>query len=111
MQLVKLGNEVDIVTMGFRGLPAYEEVEGVNVYRLPSERKRKDICHTREMLPYVLSAFSHVKRLTATRKYDINHTHFIFPDGVLAWTLEHLSGLPYVITAHGSDVPGFNPDA
>lgn len=108
--LVALGNEVDIVTMGFPGLPTYEEAEGVHVYRLPSGRKRKDICHTREMLPYVLSAYSRVKRLVATRQYDINHTHFIFPDGMLAWILRHLCGLPYVITAHGSDVPGYNPD-
>ena len=109
-ELVKRGNEVDIVTMGFPGLPDYEEVEGVNVYRLASGRKRADICHTREMVPYLLSVYSLVKRLAATRKYDINHTHFIFPDGVLAWTLGHFSGLPYVITAHGSDVPGYNPD-
>jgi len=109
-ELVRLGHEVDVVTMGFPGLPDYEEMKGVNVYRLASIRKRTDICHTREMVPHLLSALSHVKRLAATRKYDINHTHFIFPDGVLAWTLGHLLGLPYVITAHGSDVPGYNPD-
>lgn len=109
-QLARLGNEVDVVTMGFPGLPDHEVVEGVNVYRLASSRKRADICHTREMVPHLISAFTHVKRLAASRKYDINHTHFIFPDGVLAWMLGHLIDLPYVITAHGSDVPGYNPD-
>lgn len=104
------GHEIDIVTMGFHGLPDTETVDGVKIYRLPSGRKRADICHTHEMLPYLVSAFPKVKQLIAENRYDINHTHFIFPDGVLAWMLHRFTGLPYVITAHGSDVPGYNPD-
>jgi len=42
--------------------------------------------------------------------FDLIHAHFIFPDGVLAFLLSRLTGLPYLITAHGSDVPGYNPD-
>lgn len=108
--LAKLGHEIDISTMGFRGLPKFETANGVNVYRHASIRKRTDICHMHEMVPYLLSALPRLKRMVAERKYDINHTHFIFPDGVLAWMLNRLTGLPYVITAHGSDVPGYNPD-
>ncbi|MGB7933020.1 MAG: glycosyltransferase family 4 protein [Gammaproteobacteria bacterium] len=104
------GHEVDIVTMGFQDLPGTETVDGINIHRLPSGRKRADICHTHEMLPYLVSAFPKVKQLLAERKYDINHTHFIFPDGVLAWMLHRSTGLHYVITAHGSDVPGYNPN-
>ena len=109
-ELTRIGHEVDIVTMGFPGLPDHEDVEDFNLYWLASVRKRADISHTREMVPHLLSAYPLVKRLVATRKYDINHTHFIFPDGVLAWRLSQISGLPYVITAHGSDVPGYNPN-
>ena len=109
-QFAKLGHEVDIVTMGFRGLSDSERLDGFNIYRLASGRKRADICHTHEMIPYLLSALPRLRRLIAAKKYDINHTHFIFPDGVLAWLLCHFTGLPYVITAHGSDVPGFNQD-
>jgi glycosyltransferase involved in cell wall biosynthesis len=104
------GHEIDLVTMGFQGLPGTETIGGITVYRLPSGRKRSDICHTHEMLPYLVSAFPKVKQLMAERKYHINHTHFIFPDGVLAWMLYRSTGLPYVITAHGSDVPGYNQD-
>ena len=104
------GHEIDLVTMGFQGLPDTEVMDGVNIYMLPSGRKRADICHTREMLPYLVSAFTNVRPLITERTYDINHTHFIFPDGVLAWMLHRSTGLPYVITAHGSDVPGYNPD-
>jgi len=36
--------------------------------------------------------------------------HFIYPDGVVAWLTKRFTGLPYLITAHGSDVPGYNPN-
>jgi len=109
-ELANQGHEIDVVTMGFRGLTDSDVVDGVNILRQAARRKRTDICYTREMIPYLLSALPRVKRLVAERQYDINHTHFIFPDGVLAWLLYRISGLPYVITAHGSDVPGYNPD-
>lgn len=109
-ELVRLGNEVDIVTMGFAELPRVEGIDGVTVYRSRSIRKRADICHTREMVPYLLLVLPQVLRLVKTGRYDLNHTHFIFPDGVLAWLLYRLTGLRYIITAHGTDVPGYNPD-
>ncbi|MDO9263706.1 MAG: glycosyltransferase, partial [Desulfosalsimonadaceae bacterium] len=31
-------------------------------------------------------------------------------DGILAYLLSKITGIPYLITSHGSDVPGFNPD-
>jgi glycosyltransferase involved in cell wall biosynthesis len=49
-------------------------------------------------------------RLHRRRRYDMNHTHFIMPDGLVAHALHRATGLPYLITAHGSDVPGYNPD-
>jgi glycosyltransferase involved in cell wall biosynthesis len=62
------------------------------------------------MLPYLLLALPCVLRLVKARNYDLNHTHFIVPDGGLSWLLRRLTGLRYVITAHGTDVPGYNPD-
>ena len=43
-------------------------------------------------------------------RYDVNHTHFIVPTGLLARLLKSWTGLPFVVTIHGSDVPGYNPD-
>ena len=77
---------------------------------MPCIRRRREICHTHEMASYVLSALPLVRKLARSRGYDINHTHFILPTGVIARILKSLTGLPYVITSHGSDVPGYNPD-
>lgn len=61
------------------------------------------------MLPYIVRGFFQAMRLVRTNRYDVNFSHFLFPDGVICLALKKLTGLPYVITAHGSDVPGYNP--
>ena len=109
-ELVRSGHEVDVVTMGFRGLPRHEEVNGVRVHRIPCLRRQAHVCTAPEAASYVLLALPTVWRLVHRRRFDINHTHFILPDGLLAYAVRCLTGLPYMITAHGSDVPGYNPD-
>jgi glycosyltransferase involved in cell wall biosynthesis len=34
----------------------------------------------------------------------------VLPSGIIAWRLARKFNLPYVITAHGSDIPEYNPD-
>jgi glycosyltransferase involved in cell wall biosynthesis len=109
-ELVAQGHHVDVVTMGFDGLPAREIVDGINVYRVPCLRKRREVCKTHEMASFVLAALPRVARLTAAHRYDVNHTHFIVPTGLLARLSKAWNGLPFVVTVHGSDVPGYNPD-
>ncbi len=108
-ELVRLGHQVDVVTMGRRGLPRRQEVHGVQVHRVPCVRRRLHVCTGPEAFSYLLAALPVALELARQRRYDLNHTHFIFPDGVIAWLLRRRTGLPYVITAHGSDVPGYNP--
>jgi glycosyltransferase involved in cell wall biosynthesis len=109
-ELVAQGHDVDVVTMGFNGLPAREVVDGITVYRVPCLRKRREVCKTHEMASYVLAALPKAAKLAATRRYDVSHAHFIVPTGLLARLLEIRAGLPFVVTVHGSDVPGYNPD-
>ena len=73
-ELVRAGHEVDLVTMGFRGLAKEQKVEGVNIYRVPCIRLKKSICSSPEMLTYVAAAIPFVIRLQKQRQYDINHT-------------------------------------
>ena len=108
-ELVAAGHDVDLVTMGFRGLPREEETEGIRVHRVPCLRRKEFVCTAPEAATYAASAFPAVLRLAAEARPDIVHAHFIFPDGFLAWATRRRTGLPYVITAHGSDVPGYNP--
>jgi glycosyltransferase involved in cell wall biosynthesis len=108
--VVRLGHEVDVVTMGFKGVPREELLDGVRVYRVPSIRSRKEVCHTHEMATYVFSGAVRAWWQTRRRDYDLCNAHFIFPTGPIAYGLRRLGGPPYVLTARGSDVPGHNPN-
>jgi len=108
-EFVRSGHVVDVVTMGFRDLPEEETVEGMSVYRVNCRRQSESKCTAREALRYVMNARPVVRRLLKKNHYDIVHTHFIFPDGIIAMKEAVPKGVPFIITAHGSDVPGYNP--
>lgn len=107
---VKLGHSVDVVTMGYKTLPAFEKKDGVNIYRVKCLRSKKEICHPWEQLTYLISAKIFLKKHLKTHNYNINHTHFIIPTGIIAKWLKKKYGLPYIITSYGSDLPGYNPN-
>jgi len=109
-QLVQMGHSVDVVTMHFDRLPRFEINEGINIYRTPAIRKRANISNTYELATYLPGALPKTLSLAKQNRYDIIHCHFIVPGGPLALTVSKLTKTPYIITCHGSDVPGFNPD-
>ena len=63
-----------------------------------------------EMLPHEVCAMIRAGKLIRSRGYDLIHAHFLFPDGFAARLLSSRLKLPLMVTAHGSDVPGYNPD-
>jgi glycosyltransferase involved in cell wall biosynthesis len=109
-ELAAHGNDVDVVTMGFRDLPAEEADGPVRVFRVKCLRSARHMCRAHELATYIPSAYVRARRLHEKRPYDLVHSHFFFPCGVVARSLRKKLGIPYVVTAHGSDVPGYNPD-
>ena len=109
-EYARRGHNVEVITMAYGDLPRREMLNGVSITRVPALRKRMETCETREMLSYVLSAFPRTVARLRRDAFDAIHCHFIIPTGLLAWTATRLTRVPYIITAHGSDVPGFNPD-
>jgi glycosyltransferase involved in cell wall biosynthesis len=105
----KRGHAVSVVTMRYDGLPEHERKDGVEIYRVRCVRRRKDMCTVPEMLTFVISARRFLSRHLRTRTYDINHTHFVVPSGAIALWAKRTFGLPYILTAHGSDVLWYNP--
>ncbi|WP_254522226.1 glycosyltransferase family 4 protein [Natrinema caseinilyticum] len=108
--LVDRGHDVDVVTMGYGDLPSRENRRGIRIHRVPSLRGSRSMSRPHEMASYIPTGFLRARRLLSRRSYDVVHTHFIVPTGVIALSLNARYGVPYVITAHGSDVPGYNPD-
>lgn len=108
IQLKNRGHEVTVLTMGFQALADYEEIQGVKVHRLKCLRTQKNVCKPWEQFTYLLAVRSFMKNHMKTQHYDVCHTHFIIPTGEAARWIHKKYHIPYVITAHGSDVEGHN---
>lgn len=103
-----LGHKITVVTMRYKGLPAYEEKDGMAIYRVRCWRAQEMVCHPWEQATYILSAAHFIRRKLRIQDFDICYAHFIIPTGAIALWCREKYGLPYVITAHGSDVIGHN---
>ncbi len=108
--LAARGHEVRVHTAGLKHLPPRETVDGVEIFRTPSFRKKEDTCTVPEMALYiatnVLPTLGHIRRWQP----DVIHAHFAVPTGVVAYKASLLTGTPYVLTAHLGDVPGGVPE-
>ena len=111
-ELAGRGHLVDLVTMGFRSLPARETRGGLVVHRVACGRASADHSTPAEMWRFRAAARPLLLRLLAERPPDIVHAHGLVPDGWIAEAVvrSSLGKAGLILTAHGSDVPGFNPD-
>ena len=97
-----------VVTMAMDDLPAQERVDGIPVFRVPCGRQRKEMASPWEGLVWAHQAFKLVRELHSREPFDVTHAHFIMPAGIVAARLKRSSKVPFIVTAHGSDVPGYN---
>ena len=109
-QFILRGHEVTVVTMAYNGLPANEIVDSVNVFRINSFRRLKHKSRVSEHLAYLYAGRKFLDGFVTMQRFDICFAHFLVPTGILARWLYKSHKIPYIITAHGSDIPGFNPD-
>lgn len=109
-QLVREGYEVQVVTSKMAGLAATEVVRDVTVHRAPCLRRYRHYTTTAELMTTLPTAWSRAAEVIEKFQPDLIHTHFAVPSGVVARSLSKRYGIPYVLTLHGSDIPGYNPD-
>ncbi|MGH8249527.1 MAG: glycosyltransferase family 4 protein [Steroidobacteraceae bacterium] len=109
-ELVRMGHEVTVLTSAMHGLPATETVGGVVVHRSPCVRRYSHYTTAAELVTTLMPTYRRASELIRDERPEVIHTHFILPSGLIAWALSQRFRVPYVLTAHGSDVPGYNPD-
>ncbi|ENN96075.1 group 1 glycosyl transferase [Methanocaldococcus villosus KIN24-T80] len=94
--LVKLGHEVDIITADHH-LPEYENIRGVNVYRV------RPLTHSHFLTYAILMAEEMEKKIgILKRDYDVVHCHDWMTHFVGA-NLKHVVNMPYVQSIHSTE--------
>ena len=109
-QYVQQGHQVTVITMHFGNLPEHEFIDEIEIHRLKCLRSNKHISYFLEHVSFLITARKFIKGYLKQHTVDICHAHFLVPTGLLAMWLKRKYQVPYIVTAHGSDVPGFNPD-
>lgn len=109
-QLVKRGHEVRVQTAALGWRSKRETINGVEVFRTASLRRREDTCGVHEMGLYCATSFLPTLKHIWKWKPDVIHAHFAMPTGLLAYAVHKITGVPYVLTAHLGDVPGGVPE-
>ena len=107
--LAQKGHCVRVLTAHCGDLPFFERVDGYDVRRIRCFRRRAGGCSIPEMFAFVGLACLHGVVECLRFKPDLLHVHHAMPDGPAGYLLGLISRKPYVITAHGCDVPGMLP--
>lgn len=108
--LVRFGDEVEVVTSAMPGLHRVQTVNGVRIRRSACWRRHAHYTNTPELATTLVPAYLEAARVLREFRPDLVHAHFVIPTGVVATALCRRYDLPLVLTAHGSDIPGYNPD-
>ncbi|MDI6693622.1 MAG: glycosyltransferase family 4 protein [Anaerolineales bacterium] len=108
--LARRGHEIRVLTAHYQGLARQEELNGVQVLRVPSARQSAYQAGLVSMSGFVLAGLWAGRRLLRQWRPDLMHVHFAVPSGPVAWALSRWSGIPYVLTAHLGDVPEGVPE-
>lgn len=60
--------------------------------------------------PYTMALTSKIIKVATDSKLDLLHAHYAIPHAMAAYMAREISGIPYVLTLHGSDVHTLGQD-
>lgn len=110
---------VDVLAPSAPGLAPHDEIGGIPVHRFRyAPRRYETLAYTGTMADDVARSASAklalggmlaaeteaILRIARERRVDVVHAHWWFPNGMSASTAARVSGVPLVITSHGTDV-------
>ena len=110
LQWVKAGHQVRVVTARFGDLPAFENIDGLEIIRLDSHRKESFRAKMGAMIGFITAASRYCCFGCKDFQPDLIHVHFAVPNGPAAMFASAKMKVPYVITAHLGDIPGASPE-
>jgi len=108
-QLVKLGQQVTVLTARYGDLAREQDDHGVRVLRLPALRRKADRSTAAEQMAFMFSAALLGLPLVLRLRPHVALAFFGAPSGAATWFWSFFVSLPYVVALRGGDVPGFRP--
>lgn len=108
--LARLDHTPLVLTSAFRGNRGVTVEQGVQMHRIASLRRAEDRSNRVEMLSFMLLSLLPVFRVARREAVDGVIGFFTIPGGPACWLLNRLTGIPYVVSQRGGDVPGLVPE-
>ncbi len=98
-------HEVDVLTSAAPDLDAFEQSEGVSIYRVPVVgRTRRSTASIVSMISFWPIGIRHGRRLLSARSYDVVNSWFAVPSGPTGINLARYFHAPHVVTMAGGDI-------
>jgi len=81
--------------------------ERIMIYKVPVDNRNIHHATNRELLRYTRRGFWLGRTLLKQQKYHLSFAFAGVPAGGISYALKKLTGLPYLVSLQGPDVPGF----
>ena len=108
-EFIKIGHKVGVLTLRFKDQPAEENIEGIQIFRIPALRKKLHESNPFEIGTFSLSGLFNAAKVADKFKPDISLAYFTIPSGIVSLWLEKTRKIPFLTLLRGQDVPGWMP--
>lgn len=102
---------IDLVTSSVSNKYVQDKFgENITIYRLPIGKNPNNLNYQSkgELIKYSFKAYKFAKKLVKKNKYDLTHSFFAIPCGVISYWLKKKYNILYIVSLRGSDVPGYS---
>ena len=106
-ELAAMGWSVRVLTSAYAGLSRRQTIDGYEVLRVPTIRRRHDRSSIAEMVLAMAGSMIAAPLVARRWRPDLTIAFFGLPGGPAGWLVERLYGTPYLVSLLGGDVPGF----
>lgn len=106
--MAKLGIDVNVITSKPGGEDSFNHPDGFKLYYVGPTKKKIHATHLPELARFILTTSFYAKKAIDIIKPDLIHCFFTLPSGCFGLYCNKLFKIPYIVSALGADVPGFN---
>ena len=103
--------EISLITSGVGKEYSRETLgENIVIHKLPIGKNPQKLHYQsqKELIIYFWKAFWFSRQLLKKESFDLSHSFFSVPCGLLSWWLKKIKKIPYVVSLRGADVPGYS---